>query len=90
MYFPLDVNEQLANAMRAAAELRAEIGKVINEEESRSKARLILKDLYDTNDIIGDVVTRIGNFMGMLLADEVFVRSNDEIEINQKAINEKK
>lgn len=39
MYFPLEINELLASTMRAATELRAEIGKVINEEEYRSKAR---------------------------------------------------
>ena len=29
MYFPLEVNEQLANAMRAAAEFKVEVEKII-------------------------------------------------------------
>lgn len=89
MYFQLEVNETLANAMRAAAELRAEIGKVINEEESRTKNRLILKELYDTNDIIGDIVARLGGFAGMLLADKAFIEADNEIKAHQEALNEK-
>lgn len=77
MYFQLEVNETLANAMRAAAEVKAEIGKVIKEEELRSENVLSLKDLYYTSDTIGDVISQIGDFMGMLLADKAFDKANN-------------
>lgn len=76
MYFQLEVNETLANAMRAAAEVKAEIGKVIREEELRSENVLSLKDLYYTSDTIGGVISQIGDFMGMLLADKAFDEAN--------------
>lgn len=72
MYFQLEVDETLANAMRAAAELRAEIGKVIKEEEGRVGNILPVKDLLSLNDDIGNIIAQIGEFVGMLLADKAF------------------
>lgn len=76
MYFTLEVNETLANAMRAAAELRAEIGKVIKEEEAPKTKRLVVEDLIEVHDDIGSIISRIGGFAGSLLADKVFDESN--------------
>lgn len=70
MYFQLEVDETLANAMRAAAELRAEIDKVIKEEESRVENILIITDLWAVKDDIGSIISQIGEFAGMLLANK--------------------
>lgn len=88
MYFQLEVNERLANAMRAAAEVRTEIGKII-EEESHIKDRLIMNELNDANDRIGDIIIQLGGFMGTLLADAAFVESDNEVKAYQEALNEK-
>nr|WP_302831805.1 hypothetical protein [uncultured Bacteroides sp.] len=80
MYFALEVNETLGNAMRAAAELRAEIGKVIKEENSLKTKRFAegqLEELYDT---IAHVIGQIGEFAGALLADKVFDEADKMID----------
>lgn len=84
MYFTLEINEQLANALRAAAELKAEIAKVIKEEQSTSLNRLVLTDIIDIDDKIGDIMSRIGEFMGMLLVDKAFDEVNKISDNNNK------
>ena len=88
MYFQLEVNERLANAMRAAAEVRTEIGKII-EEESHIEDRLIMSELNDANDRIGEIIIQLGGFMGTLLAYATFVESDNEIKAHQELIDKK-
>jgi len=52
MYFPLEINEQLANAMRAAAEAKAEIGIFKKQEETRSEKRVCLEPVEELGDIL--------------------------------------
>jgi len=70
MYFPLEINCQLVNAMRAAAEFKVEVEKIIkvtcNENEGISISQ---EDFKEMSQGICDMIVQIGNVMGAQLAD---------------------
>lgn len=71
MYFPLEVNEQLANAMRAAVVFKVEIEKIIecvcvDTEDVLADDK---KDYEKMSDNICDMMVRIGNTMGTMLSE---------------------
>lgn len=71
MYFPLEVNEQLANAMRAAAEFKIEVEKII-ECVCVDKNGTVIDDRDEfakMSDAIGNMIVRIGYTMGVMLSD---------------------
>lgn len=71
MYFPLEVNEQLANAMRAAAEFKIEVEKIIEcvcVDENGTVAD-DQDDFKEMSDAICEMIVRIGRTMGAMLSD---------------------
>lgn len=72
MYFILNVNEQLASAMRAAAEFKVEVNKIIecvcvNEDGMSVDDR---NEYEQMTDSITDMIVRIGHTMGNMIADK--------------------
>lgn len=80
MYFPLEINEQLANAMRAAAEAKAEIGIFKKQEETYGEKRVDSKSVEELDEILCDVINRIASLSGCVMADSVVCESDKEIE----------
>lgn len=78
MYFPLEINEQLASAMRAAAEFKVEVEKII-ECVCVDENGLIVDDKNDyehMNDTICGMMVRIGRTMGYMITEIAL----DEVE----------
>lgn len=71
MYFILEINEQLASAMRAAAEFKVEVEKIIEcvcVEEDGTVADS--KEDYEAmNDSICEMMIRIGRTMGNMITE---------------------
>lgn len=80
MYFSLEINEQLASAMRAAAEAKAEIGVFKKQEETKSEKRVSMESINELDEILCDVVCRIASLFGCVMADDAVRESNKEIE----------
>lgn len=71
MYFTLEINEQLASAMRAAAEFKVEVEKIIecvcvDEGSTVSDEQ---NDYMKMSSDICDMIVRIGGTMGMMLSE---------------------
>ena len=71
MYFPLEINEQLASAMRAAAEFKVEVEKIIEcvciDEDG---VTIDDKEEYQTmSDTICEMMIRIGRTMGNMITE---------------------
>ena len=68
MYFILTVNEQLANAMRATAEAKAEIGIFKKQEEASDVKRVDILSIVELDDILCDVVCRIAGLSSSVIS----------------------
>lgn len=71
MYFQLEINEQLASAMRAATEFKVEVEKIIecvcvDEESSMSEDK---EDYEKMASDICDMMVAIGRSIGVMLTD---------------------
>lgn len=71
MYFSLEINEQLASAMRAAAEFKVEVEKIIecvcvDEDGTVSDEQ---SDYMRMSSDICDMIVRIGSTMGVMLSE---------------------
>lgn len=79
MYFPLEINEQLANAMRAAAEAKAEIGIFKKQEEKNNITRADMASIDELDEILCDVVCRIAGLTSSVMSACAIDESNKEI-----------
>lgn len=71
MYFPLEINEQLADAMRAAAEFKVEVEKII-ECVCVDENGVTVDDKNDyenMSDNICEMMLRIGRSMGSMITE---------------------
>ena len=71
MYFPLEINEQLASAMRAAAEFKVEVEKII-ECVCIDEDNIPVDDKNDyenMSDTIYEMMLRIGRTMGNMITE---------------------
>lgn len=70
MYFPLTVNEQLANAMRAAAEFKVEVENIIErvciDELALSDSK---KEYEEMSDKICEMMCTIGSGIGSIITE---------------------
>lgn len=71
MYFPLEINEQLANAMRAAAEFKVGVEKIIECVcvDENGEAVDDKKDYEKMSDTICEMMVRIGRTMGYMITE---------------------
>lgn len=71
MYFTLEINEQLASAMRAAAEFKVEVEKIIECVcVDENGVTIDDKEEYQTmSDSICDMMIRIGRTMGNMITE---------------------
>lgn len=79
MYFPLEINEQLAIAMRAAAEAKAEIGIFKKLEEKNNLKRADMDSIDELDEILCDVVCRIAGLCSSVISACAINESNKEI-----------
>lgn len=91
MYFPLEINEQLANAMRAAAEFKVEVEKIIEcvciDEDGVTVDDK--NDYENMSDTICEMMLRIGRTMGNMITeialDEVIKLSPSKNQLNKES-----
>lgn len=74
MYFTLEINEQLASAMRAAAEFKVEVEKIIecvcvDEDGTVADDK---NDYEKMSDTICEMMIRIGHTMGNMITEIAF------------------
>ena len=86
MYFPLEVNEQLANAMRAAAEFKVEVEKIIecicvDENGSIVDDREVYEKMSDNTCLM---MVDIWCSMGVMLTD---IALNEVRRVNSNQSN---
>lgn len=80
MYFPLEINEQLANAMRAAAETKAEIGIFKAREEKNNIIRADIASIDELDEILCDVICRIAGLTSSVISACTIDESDKEIK----------
>ena len=79
MYFPLEIIEQLANAMRAAAETKAEIGIFKKQEETKSEERVSMEAINELDEILCNVICRIADLSSSVISTCAIDECNKEI-----------
>lgn len=86
MYFLLTVNEQLASAMRAAAEFKAEVEKIIECVcvDENSSVLDEQNDYMKMSSDICDMIVRIGGTMGVMLSEAALDEVRKVNPINNK------
>lgn len=71
MYFTLEINEQSANAMRAAAEFKVEVEKIIEcvcvDEDGKTVDDKV--EYKNMSDAIREMMIRIGHTMGNMITE---------------------
>lgn len=77
MHFQLEINEHLANAMRAAAKAKAEINIFMKSEEARDIQRIDLHSINELDETLCSIVCQIANISGWVIADDVVKDCND-------------
>lgn len=80
MYFTLEINEQLASAMRAAAEAKTEIGIFMKSEEASSVKHVDLRSVNELDEILCDVVCRIAGLTSSVMSACAIDESDKEIK----------
>lgn len=80
MYFSLEINEQLASAMRAAAEAKTEIGVFKKQEEVRSEKRINMESINELDEILCDVICRIASLTSSIISACAIDESDKEIK----------
>lgn len=66
--------------MRAAAEVKVEIGIFKKQEETRSEKRVCLESVEELSDILCDVMCRIASLTSSVISACAIDESNKEIE----------
>lgn len=71
MYFPLEINEQLANAMRAAAGFKVEVEKIIESAGVDEETPIADdKTVYEAmSDDICEMMCKIGHTIGNMITE---------------------
>lgn len=71
MYFPLEINEQLANAMMAAANFKVEVEKIIKSVGVDEETPIADdKNVYEAmSDDICEMMCKIGHTMGNTITE---------------------
>lgn len=86
MYFTLEINEQLANALRAAAEFKAEVEKIIecvcvDQNSTMSEYK---NDYENMSGDICDMMVTIGSSIGVMLTE---IALNEVRKVNPRNLN---
>lgn len=79
MYFPLEINEHLANAMKAVVTAKTEIGIFGKKEKMIKEKRVSLELVNELDEILCDAITRIASISGCVMADDVVTESCKKI-----------
>lgn len=71
MYFPLEINEQLTNAMRAAAGFKVEVEKIIESAGVDEETPIADdKNVYEAmSDDICEMMCKIGHTIGNMITE---------------------
>ena len=71
MYFPLEINEQLASAMRAAVEFKVEVEKIIESVGVDEKTPIAddKKEYEAISDDICEMMCKIGHTIGNTITE---------------------
>lgn len=82
MYFPLEVNEQLANAMRTAATFKVEVDGLLDTIFKNMKMSKQKDDFEKMSDGITDMICTIGETIGSLIAEDTLIEINKQLDNN--------
>ena len=71
MYFPLEINEQLSSAMRAAAEFKVEVEKIIESAGVDEETPIAddKKEYEEMSDDICEMMCKIGHTIGNTITE---------------------
>lgn len=71
MYFTLEINEQLASAMRAAAEFKVEVEKIIESAGADEETPIAddKKEYEEMSDDICEMMCKIGHTIGNMITE---------------------
>ncbi|MCM0228811.1 hypothetical protein J8L04_16985 [Bacteroides fragilis] len=71
MYFTLEINEQLASAMRAAAEFKVEVEKIIESAGADEETPIAddKKKYEEMSDDICEMMCKIGHTIGNMITE---------------------
>lgn len=71
MYFTLEINEQLASAMRAAAEFKVEVEKIIESAGVDEETPIAddKKEYEEMSDDICEMMCKIGHTIGNMITE---------------------
>lgn len=69
MYYPLELNEQLTNAIEAAVASKFALSVFARNEESQTIERISMHHIEELDEILCDVINRIAYLMSGVLAD---------------------
>lgn len=79
MYYPLELNEQLAIAIRAAAESKSALTVFAKKEESQIPERVSMDRMEELDEILCDVINRIAHLISEVIAYEAAMGSEERI-----------
>lgn len=88
MYFTLIVNERLADAIRIAVELKAQIGKIVKDEASKNQQEISAEKLTGLDETVCGIITELGSIAGSLLSKNAVCESEKEIANYQSILDD--
>lgn len=80
MYFPLEINEQLADMLRTATELSVQINAYIKNDEEFNIEEFPLNVISDASESITKIITDLGDVIGRDIVNQAFDEEDKEIK----------
>ena len=84
MYFPLEINEDLAEILRTATELYSQLNSYIEKREGEDLEAYPLKPICEASDSAADIITSIAGVIGHYIASQAF---DEEKKVNNNQLN---
>ncbi|MFK2513952.1 hypothetical protein ACIXSV_05200 [Bacteroides fragilis] len=80
MYFPLAINEQLADMLRTATELSVQINAYIKNDEAFNIEEFPSNVISDASESITKIITDLGDVIGRDIVSQAFDEEDKEIK----------
>ena len=86
MYFPLEINEQLADMLRTATELSVQINAYIKNDKEFNAEEFPSNVMSDASESITKIITDLGDVIGRDIVNQAIDEEEKEIKnrINTK------
>lgn len=80
MYFPLAINEQLADMLRTATELSVQINAYIKNDEEFNIEEFPSNVISDSSESITKIITDLGDVIGRDIVNQAIYEEEKEIK----------